>query len=149
MRDRRVGVLGAYRIRLAQELLRDEIELPANFTKVIVTTAESNVNGLRRPQERFKALFVCAALFLLIILGLGGETGTILNTFWKFTDQVLAVAGFVFHLFYDISVGIAVILRSLSHQVVFDAGIVAVLLVSLILVSLILLSRKIVRFDRT
>lgn len=127
----------------------EQIVLPANFTKVIVTTAESNVNGLRRPQERTKALFVCASLFLLVILGLGSETGTILNTFRKFADQFLAVAGFVFHLVYDISVGIAVILRSLSHQVVFDAGIAAFFVISLFFVSLLLLSRKIVRLKRT
>ena len=64
-----------------------EIELPANFTKVIIATAESKVSGLRRPQERFKALFICAALFLLVILGLGSETESVLNTFGKFGDQ--------------------------------------------------------------
>src|SRR5215207_7269746 len=34
----------------------DEIELPENFTKVVVATAESNVKGLRCPRERNRAL---------------------------------------------------------------------------------------------
>ena len=126
----------------------EEIELPENFTKVIVTKAESNVNGLRRPQERFKALFVCAALFLLVILGLGSETGTILNTFRKFADQFLAVAGFVLHLIYDIAVGTTIILRSLSHLFVYDSVLAAAFLAALFFVCLIALSRLIFRYSR-
>ena len=49
-----------------------EFELPENFTRVVVANAESSVGGLRQPQERFKTLFVCAALFLLVLLGLLG-----------------------------------------------------------------------------
>src|SRR2546423_3864915 len=40
----------------------DEIELPANFAKLIVANAESTVTGLRRPRERFNAIFICAGL---------------------------------------------------------------------------------------
>jgi len=125
-----------------------EIGLPENFTKIVVTNAESNVKGLRRPQERFKALFVCAALFLLVILGLGSETETILNAFWKFADQVLAVGGFVVHLIFDIAVGTTIILRSLSHRLVFDAGVAAAFLIGLFFVFLIALSRLIIRYNR-
>ncbi len=127
----------------------EQIELPANFTKIVVTSAESNVNGLRRPQERFKTLFVCAALFLLIVLGLGSEIGTVLDTFRKFTDQFLAVAGFGFHLIYDIALGTAIILRSLSHLFVFDSTLTAAFLICFFFVSLIALSRLIIRYNRT
>ena len=58
-----------------------EIELPANFTRVVVAAAESSVSGLRRPQERFKALFICAALFLVVLAGLGSETETVFGSF--------------------------------------------------------------------
>ena len=50
-----------------------EIELPANFAKVVAVTAESGVSGLRRPEERSRAFFLCPGLFLSVIVGLGTE----------------------------------------------------------------------------
>ena len=64
-----------------------EFELPEDFTKVVVTNAESKVSGLRHPQERFRALFVCSALFLFVLLGLGKETGTFVETSEKFANS--------------------------------------------------------------
>jgi hypothetical protein len=118
-----------------------QIELPANFTKVVVTNAESKVNGLRRPQERSKALFVCAALFVLVILGLGGETKTVLNTFGKFAEQFLAVGGFVWNLIYDVSVGTAIVLRSLGSQFIFNSSAFFAILIVFVFLSLFLLLR--------
>lgn len=116
-----------------------EFELPEDFTKVIVTSAESNVRGLRRPQERFKALFVCSALFLLVLLGLGEETGNIIKTSEQFVAQFWAIGGFAFNLGHDLAVGIAVILRSLSHRFIFNSAVsLSVLLVFLIFTSLLL-----------
>ncbi len=125
------------------------IELPANFTRVVVANAESKVSGLRHPQERFKALFVCAALFLLVLLGLGGETKTVFETFAKFADQFLAVGGFVWNLVYDAAFGTAIILRSLSHQIVFNSTVSAASLVVVFLVSIIAVSRFIIRPTRS
>jgi len=118
-----------------------QIELPANFTKVVVTNAESKVNGLRRPQERSKALFVCAALFVLVISGLGGETKTVLNTFGKFVEQFLAVGGFVWNLIYDVSVGTAIVLRSLSSKFIFNSSASLAILLIFGFLSLFLFSR--------
>jgi len=118
-----------------------QIELPANFTKVVVTNAESRVNGLRRPQERSKALFVCAALFVLVILGLGGETKTVLNTFGKFVEQFLAVGGFVWNLIYDVSVGTAIVLRSLGSQFIFNSSAFFAILIVFVFLSLFLFLR--------
>ena len=126
-----------------------EIELPANFTKIIVANAESKVSGLRRPQERFKALFICAALFLMVILGLGSETESVLHTFGKFGDQILAVGGFVFHLIYDFAIGTTIILRSLSHQVVFNSVVSVAFLVIFFVIFMFALSRLIVRYNRS
>ncbi len=97
-------------------------ELPANFTRVIVANAESKVSGLRRPQERSQALFVCAGLFALVaVLGLSGESATVLKAFASFAEQFLAVANFVFRLFYDIALGAAIILRSIGSQLIFNS----------------------------
>ena len=127
---------------------KNSIELPANFTRLVVANAESKVSGLRRPQERFKALFVCAALFLLVLLGFGGETKTVVETFGKFADQFLAVGGFVWNLIYDIAFGAAIILRSLSHQIIYNMTISAAFLVVALLISALAVSRLIVRPTR-
>ncbi len=125
-----------------------KIELPANFTKVVVTTAANRVSGLRRKQERAKAILVCAALFSLVLLGLGGETGSVFGAFWKFGEQFLAVGGFVWRLIYDIAVGTTVILRSISHCLVADTAVPFVLAVGILLVALLSFSHLIVRFKR-
>ena len=125
-----------------------EVALPKNFTKVIITKAESNVSGLRRPQERRNALLICAALFLPLLVGFGAETEPILTTFGNFAGQILAVGGLIIHLVYDVAVGAVVILRSLSNQVAFNSLASAVLLLILFVISLITVSRLVIRFNR-
>jgi hypothetical protein len=124
-----------------------EIELPENFTKVIVTTAESNVSGLRRPQERRKALFICSALFLLVLVGLGSEPNAIPGTFWKFAEQFLAVGSFVVHLIFDIAVGISIVLRFLGHHFVFSSAAMFGFIAVLFVISLLTLSRLVLRYN--
>jgi predicted anti-sigma-YlaC factor YlaD len=125
-----------------------KIELPANFTKIIVAKAESNVNGLRSSKERFKALLICLGLFLPVVLGLGGQIEPVLNTYIKFSEKILAVFGFVFHLIYDVSIGTAVILRSLGSGLVSNSGIGFGIFAVFLLFSLFALSRLFVRYNR-
>lgn len=94
----------------------NEIKLPEDFTKVVVANAESRVGGLRCPKERYRTLFVCAALFLMVLLGLRGDTGQVFATFGNFFEQVWAVGGFLAHLVYDIAIGTTVIFRSVFTQ---------------------------------
>ncbi len=126
-----------------------EIELPANFTRVVVTAAESKVSGLRCPQERAKAFFVCATLFLLILLSFGGDTETVLSAFGKFAEQFLAVGALAAHIVYDVAVGTIIILRSLGNQFVFNSSLTFGFLVVFFVISLIALSRSIIRYNRS
>ena len=100
-----------------------DIELPADFTKIVVANAESKVSGLRRPQERSPAFFVCATLFLLSLVGLNGENATIWNAAANFADQVIIVSGFVVRLCYDFAIGAAIILRSVGSRSLFGSPI--------------------------
>lgn len=117
---------------------RKGFELPADFTKKIVVRAESDITGLRRREERFRALFLCAAMFLLIILGLGSETEAVFATFAVFIEQFWAVAGFAAHLIFDIAVAVTAILRLVGGQFiyspVFALSAFAVLVVSIVCV---------------
>jgi hypothetical protein len=127
---------------------KDEIELPENFTKVIVANAESNVKGLRCPQERGRALFVCAALFMLVLFGLGAETSKTIETFSVVTDQFLAVGSFLVHLVQDITFAATVILRSLCLQFVFKSAVTAGVIGISFFVSLLIFSRLMSRHRR-
>jgi hypothetical protein len=125
-----------------------EFELPEDFTKVVVTTAESNVSGLRRPQERQKALFICASLFAFVLLVLGGESEAVLGTFREFAEQFLAVIGFAAHLVFDFMVGVTIILRFLGNHFVFGSASSFGLITLLFIISLFMLSRLVGGYRR-
>lgn len=128
--------------------LEDEkkFNLPENFTKIVVANAESKVSGLRCPQERFRAVFVIAALFLLFLLGIGGETRTVAETFLGFGEQILAVANFLFHLVFDLSVGVSIILRSVGSQFVYNSAFSTASFAAFFLFLIFALSRLINRY---
>ena len=126
-----------------------EIELPEDFAKVVAVRAESSVSGLRSKEERFRALFLCVFLFLIILIGLGAETETMFAAFAKFGEQVIAVVGFAGHLAFDLAVGTTIILRSLSGQYVFNSGLSVIIIACLFTVSAVLLSRLILRYKQS
>lgn len=97
-----------------------DFELPVDFTKKIVVNAESNVSGLRRREERFRALYLCAILFLLIIAGLGNETEVVFSTFKVFAEQIFAVGSFAAHLIFDFAVALTAILRIIGGQFIYS-----------------------------
>ena len=125
------------------------IELPKDFAKIVAVRAESSVTGLRSKEERFRALFLCLALFLFILIGLGAETENVFAAFAKFSEQVIAVVGFAGHLAFDLAVGTTIILRSLSGQFVFDSAMSFVIVACLFAISVILLSRQISRYKQS
>jgi anti-sigma factor RsiW len=97
-----------------------ELELPANFTKRVVANAESTVSGLRRPSERFNAIFICTALLLFVLFALGAEAGRVFQGISLIFEQAAIVGGFFGHAIYAAFVGIAIILRSLASQIWID-----------------------------
>jgi len=126
----------------------DGIELPENFTKVVVANAESNVKGLRCPRERNRALFVGAALFLLVLLGLGAESSKTFATFSALTEQFLAVGSFFVHLIHDITVATTFMFRSFCLQFVFKSALSGILIGVCFFVSLYIFSRLLARHRR-
>ena len=124
-----------------------ELDLPANFTKTIVANAESTVSGLRRPRERFNAIFICAGLFLFVLFALGTDASRVLDGVWVVFDQIMAVGGFFGHLVYSIFIGVSIILRSFAAQVRIDV-VIAVVFTATVGVSLMFISRRVLRMRR-
>ena len=125
-----------------------EFELPANFTRSIVANAESKVSGLRRPRERFNALFICVALSLFVLFALGPDVGNLFGRMAVVLDQIAAVAGFFGHIIYSFFVGAGVVLRTLGGQVPFPAAFSFVLFGVFAAIFLVF-SRMLIRFRRT
>lgn len=91
-----------------------EIALPTNFTRTIVTRAESSVAGLRKPAERFNAAFICATLFLFGLFALGADAASSFGWLSTAIDKAAAVAGFLLHLSYSVLIGFSILTRSVS-----------------------------------
>ncbi|MGI8470204.1 MAG: anti-sigma factor family protein [Pyrinomonadaceae bacterium] len=126
-----------------------KIELPENFARIVATRAETNVKGLRSKDERFRALFFCSFLFLIIAAGLGAETSTVFDSFGRFGEQLLAVLNFTGHLIYDLIVGMTVILRAFGSQPIFNTAIILALLFGAITFLVIWISRHIYESKRS
>jgi len=103
-----------------------EIEIPKNFARVVATRAESTVSGLRNREERGRAIFLCASLFFLVVVGLGAETEKVFAASTAILERVLAIVTFFGHLTYDVAFGVVVILRSLANQSVIGAALIVV-----------------------
>jgi anti-sigma factor RsiW len=123
------------------------IELPANFAKVIVANAESNVSGIRRPAELYNALFICAALSIFVLFALGPEASAVIAGTAQVLEQAAIVAGFFGHLIYSLFLGIVIVMRSLSAQVSFDALFILAMPIAVIL-SLTVVSKRVLSMRR-
>ncbi|HKP70322.1 MAG TPA: zf-HC2 domain-containing protein [Pyrinomonadaceae bacterium] len=126
-----------------------EIELPADFTRTVVTHAESHVTGLRQPSERRRAAVVFVTLMLLAGVALGGKLGTAMNALTSVAEKVVAVVTSIGHFCYDIALGSVIVFRSLAAGLIFDSGITAAIFLLIFVMSLLLSSRLLVRFHRT
>lgn len=125
---------------------KDDIELPEDFTKVVVTTAESKVSGLRRPQERRTALYVCIGLFLLFVIG--GEAQALFGSVGTIGEQIVVAGRFVVHFVYDVALGVTILLRSISNQLFFSSAVSLFVITIVFLISLLMLSRLVTRHKR-
>ena len=126
----------------------DEPELPRNFTKIVVTKAESSVSGLRRRVEWLNALFICVGLFFFVLFGLGADARNAFGSFLGIFQQAAAVLGFAGHLFYDIAVGSMIIFRSISSLVA-SSSVGSLFIIGLFLIFIFGASRLILRQNRS
>lgn len=96
---------------LALESTLDEpaLELPLDFSKSVVAHAESRVSGIRRPRELWLALAIGTGLFVVSVLALGGNAGPAFGVI----GAGMALGQVLLHFLLDISLGTAVIIRTL------------------------------------
>ena len=100
-----------------------ELELPKDFTRTVVATAESRVSGLRRRNEARNALLICSSLVLIAVFAVGADLPQFLAALSVVLDKAAAVVSFAGHFVFDLALGIAVIFRSLASQFVFGSSV--------------------------
>ena len=91
-------------------------EVPADFTKRIITNAESGVSGLRKRKERMNAMFVVAALFFFALFALGASAPGAFAAAFDFAGRSFAVITFLSHFVFDIATGLIIVLRAVVAQ---------------------------------
>lgn len=127
----------------------NEIELPLNFTKSVVANAESGVSGLRQATERRTAALICVALIAVSLFALGTKVDGVFAASASIAEKVVAVVGSAFHFLYDISLGSAIVFRSLASNFVFESTLGVLFVLVVFVLSLFLFSKLFVRFHRT
>jgi len=123
-----------------------DIELPPDFAKRIVTNAESSVSGLRKPVERFNAVFICAALMLLVLFALGSDSFGLFAGVRALFEKAAAVSGLAGHVVVSFLVGVGVVIRPFSSQL---QAAVAIVLFAVAFAVLIRFSRSLFGLKRT
>ncbi len=126
----------------------DEIELPVDFARQVVANAESTVAGLRRPRERFNALFICAAMLLFGLFALGADAGRVFNGVVVGVEQMGAVGAFFAKVVYSIFLGFAIIIRAVAAQVQVGDGYVLFLPAFVGVAFVMFVSRKVLGTGR-
>ena len=133
----------------ACEPLTGDLEVPKNFSRIVSVTAESNISGIRSPQERFRAVFVSAALVFMAVFSLGADAGTVVAAMQKVGIQAVAVLGFISHLFFEIGIGTAVLLRGMGQGMIHGSGLTLSIAATLFAAASLALSKVIFSYDRT
>lgn len=94
-------------------------ELPHDFTRVVAVHAENDLGGMRKKNERRRALQLCAILALISFALLGAATRTLVfdpaRSFLRVTGTLLNL---VWQTLYDAGTGIGVIVRVVGRAAV-------------------------------
>ena len=119
------------------------IDLPGDFTRKVVTYAESSVCGVRRPNELFTAACISAALFLFLLFSFGGEAVAIASAAGSIGEKILTVGSFALKMIGSAVFSVAVVSRSLASY--FDARALIIVASSVVIgTAAFLSSRRIV-----
>jgi len=137
-------------LRMLETGLREpdvELELPHDFTRKIVTTAENHVVGLRPSKERFNAVFIICSLVLFSLFILGAEGIELFGAFGVLLQKIAAVGAFATQMAYSFLIGVVVLVRSFV-RILTPAGEVMAMVGVLGAAVLLFLAVKIIPFRK-
>ena len=90
--------------------------IPDDFSKIVSVNAKSQVSGVRRPNERRLAMFICAGLLVPVLLAIAAGRLNALSGLTIVFENAGSVAYFVFGLLSDLVLGLSIVGRAISSS---------------------------------
>lgn len=124
-----------------------EIDLPADFARKLIATAESDVSGLRDPREQLNTLFVVVTLGIFALFALGAESSGMFNGVAQYFDTAASIGSIFTRIVFSFFVGVAVILRNVGSPI--ESEILIAIVPAVVIVPLLyIVTRSSDRFRR-
>lgn len=130
----------------------EDLQLPKNFSEIVVAHAQSELGGLRRESaERRRALRLCLALSVASFALLGGAamSESILRPLGLVVRHAGTLLGFLGRALYDFGAGLAVVARGIGGHTIFESNGLASLVFLLLAIALVVLPRLISSYHRS
>jgi len=128
----------------------DNVELPSDFSRIIASSAESDMSGVRTRIEHRRALKLSLALLVaaFVLLGSAALYTSVLIPIKMVVRTFTSFIGFAWYALYNAGVGAAVILRPLGRRLLFELHPISLITLVLFAIAVALLPRMIVRYHR-
>jgi len=129
---------------------RVELEVPANFARVVAVHAESDMRGVRDRKEHTRALRFCIILGLaaFALLGVASSKAVFLSL-RSIAGKVFGVLGIFARTTFDAAAGFTVVSRVVSRGFISDSKLAGLAGLLLVVVAIAVLSLLISRYHRT
>jgi len=102
----------AFLLALSRSLEKEEpIQLPKDFTRTIVTKAESSVSGLRKRSERIAAFAIAVLLLIVAAVGFAGDWGRVSAEAARPLGAAAALFELTSSLFYNVGFAVGFVWR--------------------------------------
>jgi len=127
-----------------------DLEVPANFARVVAVTAKSDMRGMRDASEHARALRFCIILGLaaFALLGFASSKAVVLSV-RSFAGKVFGALGFLVETIFNAASGFAVVCRIVSRGLISDSRFSSLAVLVLVVLAIAVLSRLITRYHRT
>jgi hypothetical protein len=127
-----------------------DLEVPANFARVVAVHAKSDMRGMRDTSERARALRFCIILGLAAFALLGfASSKAVLLSIRSFAGKALGALGFFVEAIFNAAAGFTVVSRVVSRGFVSDSRLAGLAGLLLVVLAIVVLSRLITRYHRT
>jgi len=128
---------------------RNELELPANFARVVSARAASDMSGVRSGGERRRALLVCLTLAITAFTLLGATSGrSVLLNVRMLLSKVMGILTFVWSTLHDAFVGLTIVLRVVVRVFQPQSTITSVLALIVLALAVVSLYQLIISYHR-
>jgi len=127
-----------------------DLEVPANFARVVAANAKSDMRGMRDSSERARALRFCIILGLaaFALLGFASSKAVVLSV-RSLAGKVFGTLGFFVEAIFNAAAGFALVSRVVSRGLISDSRLSGLAGLLLVVLAIAILSRLIARYHRT